>query len=611
MQVHVKKIVTLILSMSLSAGLFSATKEAAPPNEQKKDKLESFENFVCKGEIKNATKIKDLLKGLSKEQIAKFDENHKGFIRAYKLVTKNGHFKMQTDWKIEDAIWTADLLDGFIETFMKVLGVNKKDLVECEIHLYRDPEEFRRIVASMGLGMGIGGWFRSDQRMIIGFWNPDPMFHHETILIHESTHLTNFLLRRKWNNAMEMPTWLNEGMAVFFESSYMPWKRKTEIGRNSFSRLIFLKNTINNPDLAEDKKWTDIKTLLNCAGMIPGQCYGESWAMVHYLCYRYGESKKKPFTEFRLFWEKVCQGKRNGFYDDFAKFIKERSNQTPAEFLKDVIAYAKELDLPVTYMADGKTLLEWELAFPDNYVAKEGSPKDPWFIKMKDAKITKALEEGNTASASNAPGGNSSASADKETSGEELPAECKDFFVAGMDDKLGMVELENKAGTVSFDGDYLQLDVSEGVVPSEVRLKIADTEDAELEFKIRIDKGSSGIRFSGKKGDYESGYYLAVGNGGIILTDLSNLKTALAEAKDENAKKDANRKFIQFASAPLKLGQEYQFTVKLQNKTVTVSGEKGNVLAKFDAKEMKPGIVSIHIPASSKMRFTDLKAKKP
>lgn len=605
-----EKLIVLILSVSLSTGLFSATKSASPVKEVK-DKLESFENFIAKGSTKSAGQIRGLLKGLSKEQIDKFNETHNSFINSYQLVTDNGHFKMQTDWKVEDAIRTAFLLDNFIETFIKVLEINRKDLIQCEIRLYRNPEEFRRIVASMGLGMGIGGWFRSDQCMIIGFWDPNPMSHHETTLIHEATHLTNYLLMRKWNNLAQMPTWLNEGMAVFFESSYMPWKHKVDVGRHSFGRLIWLKNTINNPDLSEDKKWTEIKTLLNYPSMIPPQCYGESWVIVHYLCYRYGDSKKKPFTELRNYWEKVYQGKQKGYYDDLEAFVKERSKQSMGEFLKDVIAYAKELDLPVNYTADGKTVLEWEMGFPDGYVAKAGAPKDPWFIKTKDPKIMKSGEEGDTALASTSHIGNNSSAPEKKISGEELTGEYKDFFVPGMTDKFGMLELENKSGMVSFEGDYLQLDVSEGVIPSEVRLKIAETEDVELKLKIKVDKGSSGIRFSGKKGDYESGYYLGIGNGGFILIDLSNLKTALAEAKDDNAKKEANKKFIQFLGAPLKLGQEYQLVVKLQNKTAIISGDKGNVLGKFDAKEMKPGIVSVHVPSSSKMRFADLKARKP
>jgi hypothetical protein len=405
-----------------------------------------------------------------------------------------------------------------------------------------------------------------------------------------------------------MPTWLDEGMAVFFESSYLPWTQKIEIGRNSFSRLIWLKNTINNPDLPDDKKWTPLKTLLNYPAMIPPQCYGESWAIVHYLCYEYGESKKKPFTEFRRYWENVYRGKKNGYYADLEVFVKERSKQSLEDFLKDVLAYAKELKLPVTYMADGKTLLEWELGFPDT-VAKSETSKTPWLIKMKDPKVMKSAAEADIAMLTISQIDEDSSAAN--CLGEELTGEFKDFFVPGMADKFSKIELENKSGTVSFEGDYLQLEVPAKGISSEVYLKITDTEEIEIKLKMKIDKGSSGIRFSGKKDNNKSGYYLGYGDGCFFLGDLDNLEPALAEAKDENAKKEARSKFIQVVNAPIKLEQEYELTIKLQGKTATVLNEKGESLAKFDVKNMKASPISIHVPPSSKMCFTNLKVKKP
>ncbi len=576
----------------------------------KVDKLADFDKYVATGVPKNATQIKQFLVGLTEENIKDFDNRHKGFTNAYTLISPNGRFKIETDWPIKDTLKTASLMDDFMEIFMTNLGVDKKDIIQCQVRLYRNPEEFYRVVASMGIGMGVGGWFRADQCMIIGFMKENPFFGHETTLIHESTHLSNFLLMRKWKNQTVMPTWLNEGLAVFFESSFLPWSDKLELGRHAFARLVGVKNKINDPTIPKDKRWSDLKTLMDTQGMIPGEAYGECWVMVHYLCYRYGDSKKKPFSEFKNFWSRVYQGKLVGNYKDFEAFVRERSKQSMPEFLEDVIAYAKELSLPTVYMADGKTKVEWELTYPDNATA-EAKAQKPWYIKIKNQELMNSANE-DIAAASLKQVKDGGAGGAGNAGGEELAAEYKSFFDPKKEDKLSMLELDNKTGTISFEGDFFQIDDTSGVQPSEVRLKTADTAEAVLGFRIILDKGSAGVRFGGEKGNFYSGYYLGISNGGATLTDLTGLRKALEEAKDDNARREAQNKYTTFSMVNLVLGKEYRLNVKIKdNASGIYNEENGAMIVSFKTADLKPGILALHVEPASKMRFTDLKAKKP
>lgn len=622
------RLVVLLATMACGMTLACPAAEPAPaPN-----KLEAFEKYVTKGSPKNAGQVRARARTLTREQVAEFDRRHQGFVNAYTMISRNGHYKLQTDWPLIDALRTADLLDNFTEIFIKHLGIKRQDLLQCQVRLYRNPEEFRRLVASMGLGMGIGGWFRADQCMLVGFWNPDPLYHHETTLIHEATHLVNFLVMRKWNNTNIMPTWLNEGMAVFFESSYMPWARKLDLGRNAFSRLVGLKNTINNPAIPEDKRWTPPAELMNVRGMIPPQCYGESWVIVHYLCYRYGESKRKPFAEFKIFWDRVCQGKISGDYADLSAFVKERSGQTMAQFMNDITAYARELTLPEQYLADGKTKIEWELTLPDPPTTiaatlppntpppttvtppptttpppetAKAEPVKPWLIKIKNEDLARA-DQGDIAmrTMSQLKSGDSAAAALP-----ALTAEAQTFLGPELENRLAKLDLDNREGTISFEGDFLQFDLSESNVPSEAKLKVADIDNVEVSFRIVVDKGSSGIRIRGSRDNPDSGIFLGFGGGTVTFTDLDAMAKAMAAATDDTARAAAQRQFLRVASAPtLKLGQECQLVIKTSGKLVSIHAAD-KLLATFETSDPQAGTVAFLVAPRSKARIADIKAK--
>ncbi len=601
------KFFTAALMIALFAAGAGVLAQDAKGDKAQPDPLASFDKFMTSGEIKNVTLIRTRMNSLSADTINAFNERHTGMINAYKMLSKNGHFIFETDWPLKDALRTADLMDEFMEMFIKNLGVERKDIIQCKVKLFRKHEEFSRVVASMGMGSGIGGWFRGDQCMIVGFWNPDPFYHHETTLIHESTHLANFLIQRRWNNPVPMPTWLNEGLAVLFESSFMPWAHKLQLGRNAFARLVVLKNRLNDPTVPADKKWSDMKQLMESRGPIPGYCYSEVWLITHYLCYRYGESKKKPFTEYRKFWEQVCQGKIAGTYADFEKFIYGRTNQDMKSFLDDLLKYANELTLPEMFLADGKTKVEWEITYPDTPDAREKSPK-PWFIKIKNEELAKSGEGDIAATVTKSAKDSGGPAA---AAGDQLTAEYAVFFDPKAEDKLAKVELKNQAGAISFEGDFLCLDVSAGIVPSEVRLKTADTADVELSVRTIIDRGSVGVRFGGAAGDFGSGYYLGLVPGFYVMQDISGLAKALSEAKDDAAKAAAQQKFTQKIAAAIQPGQDYTIVFRIKDGTASVCSYKGDVLAKFPVPELKPGAISVHIPPGSKVRITDLKAKKP
>ncbi len=158
-------------------------------------------------------------------------------------------------------------------------------------------------------------------------------------IIHEGTHQLMFNTGLQTRLA-DTPYWLNEGIAMFFETPDFKKKQGWNgPGKINFERLAgILRFARNRPAnsletlIATDKR-------LQAGGLVSANAYAESWAMVHFLINR------KP-AKFTLYLKHLAEKKRDVIIDphfeinrpkvrvkDFKKFFGEDLAQLDAEFL--------------------------------------------------------------------------------------------------------------------------------------------------------------------------------------------------------------------------------------------------------------------------------------
>ena len=198
--------------------------------------------------------------------------------------------------------------------------------VKMEIHVFNTNEEFRAAAAAHGfaIGPGVGGFFVPTLLSIFVYEEVSKQSSAtvEEVLAHECSHQ---FLHVTCNGSRHVPTWINEGLAVYFESGILQGGQFQV--RPPKERIARLKGTY------ESIKTTlmPLQGYLAHYGHIEGANYGEVYAM----------------TAFFLFG--TCQGgfanckhKECGLahFRDYWKALKRREDGTKAfeeYFMKDMI----------------------------------------------------------------------------------------------------------------------------------------------------------------------------------------------------------------------------------------------------------------------------------
>lgn len=160
-----------------------------------------------------------------------------------------------------------------------------------------------------------------------------------TTIIHEGTHQLMFNTGLQTRLA-DTPYWLNEGIAMFFETPDLKKKQGWYgPGKVNYDRLGgILRYARSRPEnsletlIATDKR-------LQTGGLESANAYAESWAMIHFLINR----KPEKFTEYL---KHLSEKKRDVIVDpnieinraqiridDFKKFFGEDLSKLDAEFL--------------------------------------------------------------------------------------------------------------------------------------------------------------------------------------------------------------------------------------------------------------------------------------
>ena len=169
----------------------------------------------------------------------------------------------------------AALCERAYGRFCDILNVPDGEAVwdgKCKVFLFGTPAEFVRFAVALG-GPAVaqsGGFARPTKRepLIVMPMYGQERVHLEQVLIHEMTHVFLQLYRKEVN----LPTWLQEGCAQFFEFMHHPEDSRLRQSRALAKALVAADQARPLRDF-----WVKPFPPTDRAG------YAQAWSLIHYL----------------------------------------------------------------------------------------------------------------------------------------------------------------------------------------------------------------------------------------------------------------------------------------------------------------------------------------
>jgi hypothetical protein len=186
-------------------------------------------------------------------------------------------------------------------------GIYEPDSVppyKLEIHIFNTQEDFMTAAAahSFPVGQTVGGFFVPTLGSIFAYeesskWGGDS-FSVEHVLAHECSHQ---FLHMACNGSDHVPTWINEGLAVYFESGI--FKNGTFVIQPPRERIARLKEIYDR----QHRSIIPLDGYLGNYGHILPDMYGEVYAMTSFwlfgTCAENCKHKDCGLARFRLYWQ--------------------------------------------------------------------------------------------------------------------------------------------------------------------------------------------------------------------------------------------------------------------------------------------------------------------
>jgi hypothetical protein len=266
---------------------------------------------------------------------------------------KTQHFRIRSNCPPTVVQDLAKAIEVFYESANRIFNGRRTQIIPVEI--FATQEQFQAESAKQGFPVGTGtlGYFYSGGEMGIRCFYAGSLERTQGVIFHECTHL---LIRSAYH---DVPTWANEGMAVFFELARLT-DRGLDIRTVPFDRLWQLKELIDHGEV-------DLNHLvqLDGSGEYSVEYYPQGWGVIHYLLYGAGgkrlpllqkfyemKSRKGPMADFRTIFG--CEPK--DLFADWKQYIAQLEPATPAQFLAAAAAaidYAHEPDRALGYLEKG------------------------------------------------------------------------------------------------------------------------------------------------------------------------------------------------------------------------------------------------------------------
>ncbi len=206
---------------------------------------------------------------------------------AWKYKTTQGHFIITSNVSPELVQEIGTAIEQCYMELSKVFGV-KTAATNINVEVYATQQQFMKHSAEKQIPVGdttLGYFYWGSEVGIRAFYAGSPEQTLST-LFHECTHL---VIRQVCG---EIPTWANEGLAVFFESA-----RRDEKGMHlqtiPFNRLWSLKTMMERGEIS-------LTHLCQLQGIqqYTGQYYPQGWSLIYFLLYADNGKYRRSFEEF-------------------------------------------------------------------------------------------------------------------------------------------------------------------------------------------------------------------------------------------------------------------------------------------------------------------------
>lgn len=236
------------------------------------------------------------------------------------------HYHLHVHSSPQRALYFADYLEKVYEAFIAVYQPDDLPPYKMEIKIMQNQRDFMTGAGSIGVPVGptVGGFFMPGQLAIFAYEDSEKVggkdFAVEHVLAHECSHQ---FLHCTCNGSDHVPTWLNEGMAVYFESAkYINGKFGWFPPKDRLDYLRMIYNQNRSP-------LQGMEFYMNHYGQIPGACYGEVYAILHFFVFGQPGNRSKGIPSgkerFKTYWNALKEGE-NGteafqriFMDDMIK----------------------------------------------------------------------------------------------------------------------------------------------------------------------------------------------------------------------------------------------------------------------------------------------------
>lgn len=211
----------------------------------------------------------------------------------------------------------------------------KGNLKSIPIDVFATQEQFIKVSGESGLPASSNTlgyfWWRGDETGIRCFYTGTPEQTMST-LFHECSHL---VLHSVCGDG-PVPTWANEGLAVFFESAERDDKGM-KLQTIPFNRLWHLKQMMKEGDLSLNHLCT-----VQGVDQYSVEYYPQGWSLIYYLLYA---ENGKHRTAFNGFFQMLTKGKFDG---DGVSMFKKGFGRAPDDFKPEWQKYFTALEPKTT-----------------------------------------------------------------------------------------------------------------------------------------------------------------------------------------------------------------------------------------------------------------------